>query len=122
MGWGFLLIPHSVASEPLHAVLTNVATSCSDLAMEKSSPVFESFSAIIEAFGGPGPFGDAIGIPDSHARTMKARDSIPSTRWTDVVAAADRLQIEGVTLQILADLDAARVKNKKSETEGAGAT
>jgi hypothetical protein len=88
--------------------------------LDTTPPSFESFTAIIEAFGGAAPFGEAIGVPDSHARTMKARDSIPSPRWNDVVAAAERLQIAGVTLKVLADLDELRIKAKKNENEGAG--
>ncbi len=65
-----------------------------------------SFSSVIDAFGGPAKFGDAIGIPDSHARTMKARDSIPADRWSKVVAAAEERGVEGVTLEKLAELAA----------------
>lgn len=67
-----------------------------------------TFAAVIDAFGGPGPFGSAIGIPDSHARTMKARDSIPAGRWVEVVDAATRLQVVGVTIERLAQIEAAR--------------
>ncbi|MBR0879504.1 hypothetical protein ABIF65_003755 [Bradyrhizobium japonicum] len=79
----------------------------------------QSHSDVIDAFGGPVKFGTAVGIKDSHARTMKARDSIPSGRWTDVVAAADREGIAHITLQLLADLDAAKLKTKAAESEGA---
>lgn len=40
----------------------------------------KTFSDVIDAFGGPNPFGEAIGVAPSHARTMKARDSIPPAR------------------------------------------
>ncbi len=70
----------------------------------------DTFASIIDAFGGPGPFGEAIGIPDSHARTMKARDSIPASRWTGVVEAAERLSIAGVTLETMAEIEANRVR------------
>jgi hypothetical protein len=96
------------------------ATPCSDTGMENCSPIIESFSAVIDAFGGAGQFGEAIGIPDSHARTMKARDSIPAARWNSVVEAADRLKIDGISFKLLADLEEARAKSKKPETEGAG--
>lgn len=74
-----------------------------------------SFSAVIDAFGGAAPFGTAIGIPDSHARTMKARDSIPSTRWQDTVNAARANGIAGITLELLAKLDAERVRHRSVE-------
>lgn len=67
-----------------------------------------SFSAVIEAFDGH--FAEAIGVEESHARTMKARDSIPSTRWMATVDAARRLGVPGVTLDLLARLDAEKSK------------
>jgi len=67
-----------------------------------------SFAAVIDAFNGR--FAEAIGIPDSHARTMKARGSIPSTRWAATVEGAQRLGIEGVTLDLLARLEAEKAK------------
>jgi hypothetical protein len=71
-----------------------------------------SFSAVIEAFDGR--FAEAIGVEESHARTMKARDSIPSTRWMATVAAAQNLGIEGVTLDLLARLDAEKSKVREA--------
>lgn len=71
-----------------------------------------SFSAVIEAF--QGRFAEAIGVGESHARTMKARDSIPSTRWMATVSAAQRMGIEGVTLDLLARLDAEKAKPREA--------
>jgi len=70
-----------------------------------------SFSAVIEAFGGR--FAEAIGVEESHARTMKARDSIPSTRWMATVDAAHKLGVEGVTLDLLARLDAEKSRPRE---------
>lgn len=71
-----------------------------------------SFSDIIDAFDGH--FAAAIGIEDSHARTMRARNSIPATRWGATIDAAQRLKIRGVTLELLARLEAAKIKSRKS--------
>lgn len=71
-----------------------------------------SFSAVIEAFNGR--FAEAIGVEESHARTMKARDSIPSTRWAATVSAARDLGIEGVTLELLANLESEKVKTREA--------
>lgn len=71
-----------------------------------------SFSAVIEAFGGQ--FAQAVGVEESHARTMKARNSIPSTRWAATVDAAQRLGINGVTLDLLARLDAEKSKQREA--------
>jgi len=70
-----------------------------------------SFSAIIDAFDGQ--FARAIGVEESHARTMKARNSIPSTRWAATVDAAKRLGVEGVTLDLLARLDAEKSRQRE---------
>ena len=61
-----------------------------------------SFGEIIDAFGGPGPFGEALAIPASHARTMKARGSIPPAYWPEVVEAAVQRCIPGINLELLA--------------------
>jgi hypothetical protein len=66
----------------------------------------DTFSAVIDSFGGPGKFAAAIGIEPGHARAMKTRNSIPSEYWHEVVTAAVRLKIQGVTLALLARLEA----------------
>ncbi|MCK1577858.1 hypothetical protein [Bradyrhizobium sp. 174] len=88
-------------------------------AQQTEPPTPRSHSDVIEAFGGAVKFGAAVGIKDSHARTMKARDSIPSGRWNDVVNAAEREAIPHITLKLLADLDAAKLKTKATENEEA---
>jgi hypothetical protein len=65
-----------------------------------------TFPEIIDAF--KGDFAEAIGIEDSHARAMKARESIPSSYWLRVVKAAEERAIKGVTLELLAALGEAR--------------
>lgn len=72
----------------------------------------ESFAAVIDAFGGPGPFQRATGISDGHARTMKARESIPPEYWPEIVAAAAREGIPGITFETLARL-AARKRGRE---------
>jgi hypothetical protein len=71
-----------------------------------------SFIQIIEAFGGPIPFGNAVKIPSSHARTMKARNSIPPGYWPDVVAEAEKRRLHGVTYEALAKCAGRRVRNR----------
>lgn len=94
-----------VATNSLRAVLTRIATRGSDWVMN-------TFSQVIEAFGGR--FAQAIGVEESHARTMKARDSIPSTRWLDTVRAAEHLGVEGITLDLLARLDAEKSRQREA--------
>ena len=66
------------------------------------APALDSFSDIIEAMGGPAAFGAAIGIPDSHARAMKTRDSIPPEYWPRTVRAAEAKGLAGVTAAVMA--------------------
>jgi hypothetical protein len=71
-----------------------------------------TFSEIIDAFGGR--FAEAIGVEESHARTMKARDSIPSTRWMATVNAAQQLGVPGVTLDLLARIEEEKAKPREA--------
>ena len=68
----------------------------------------ESFSDVIRALGEPPGFAKAVGVAESHARTMKARDSIPPEYWQALVAAAEARGIEGVSLDLLAGFAARR--------------
>lgn len=68
----------------------------------------KSFRDIITAFGGPVPFSEALAIPDTHARTMQVRDSIPPERWPELMRAASERGVKGITLEKLAELRAAR--------------
>lgn len=64
----------------------------------------DTFVAVIEAFGGTEPFGEAAEVPDSHARAMKARKSIPPLYWPRIVTAAQSKGIEGISYEMLAKL------------------
>ncbi len=66
----------------------------------------DSFRKIIGAWPSDTALGDDLGIPASHVRTMRARDSIPSTYWTPLVAAAEPRGIKGITIERLAELKA----------------
>jgi hypothetical protein len=44
-----------------------------------------SFAAIIDAFGGPGAFAVELDIPASHARAMKARNSVAPAYWPRMI-------------------------------------
>lgn len=64
----------------------------------------KSFAEVIDAFGGAQPFAAALSIPGSHARTMKARDSIPPEYWPEVVQQAASRGVPGVSYELLAQL------------------
>lgn len=73
-----------------------------------------TFQDVIEAFGGPSKYAEALRIPGFHAQSMKTRDSIPPAYWSDTVSAAQHREIGGVTLEKLANL--AKEKRPHSET------
>lgn len=77
-----------------------------------------SFSDIIAAFGGVVPFRDAMGLPDVNARQMKQRDSIPAGYWPRVVQEAQHREIDGVTLEKLADIAQAKLEESRAKPEG----
>lgn len=53
-------------------------------------------------------FARDIGIKPTHAQVMKFRRSIPSSYWARIVSAAAERGIDGVTLDVLAAVAAAR--------------
>lgn len=71
----------------------------------------DTFAQIIDSFDGPGAFAKAIGIPGSHARAMKTRNSIPDVYWMRTVEAAKARDIEGVTLECLAKIAESRLES-----------
>jgi hypothetical protein len=71
-----------------------------------------SFSAVIEAFGGPADYAAAIAIPAGHARAMKTRDSISPGYWRRTAAAATQRKISWITFEFLAGI-AARDAEKR---------
>jgi len=73
----------------------------------------DTFQSVIDAFGGPTKFAEAIGIPGFHAQSMKTRDSIPPAYWLDTVSAAAMREVDGVTLAKLADLARAKREAEK---------
>jgi hypothetical protein len=75
----------------------------------------KSFIEIIDAFGGAAPFGAAIGISDSHARAMKARDSIPDGYWLRTVKAAQGRGVKGVTLESFATIAGSRLEERAGQ-------
>lgn len=71
-----------------------VATLCND-------PDMNTFSQLIDECGGAPIVSGALGIPDSHVRTMKARNSIPVEYWERVIDLAAAQGVEGVTFKRL---------------------
>ncbi len=82
----------------------------------------ETFSDLIERFGGAAKMAVAIGESANTIRQWSARRSIPGRYWEAIVEAAQRLYIEGVTFEALASIAAAagRAAEASSSTASAG--
>jgi hypothetical protein len=77
-------------------------------------------ASIIDRFGGAAEFGRAIKVPGFHAQTMKNRDSIPPRFWLRLVEASKARNIEGITLETLANFAAAKlVEANRAKMESA---
>lgn len=74
-----------------------------------------SFAEIIDAFGGAASFGSAIGITDSHARAMRARDSIPDGYWLKTVETAQARGLDSITLETFASLAKSRLEERVAQ-------
>lgn len=59
----------------------------------------DSFSDVIDALGISGA-SKILGIPESHVRTLKARDSIPAAYFKRIVESAEG-RAHGITFEFL---------------------
>ena len=66
-----------------------------------------SFADVIFAFGpakGESNLTKVLKKPDSHIRTLIARDSIPPEYWPRLIEAAPQYGVRGLTYELLAKL------------------
>jgi hypothetical protein len=75
----------------------------------------DTFSELIERFGGAAKMSAEIGEPANTIRQWSARGSIPARHWHTIVDAARRLYIAGVSFEVLATL-AARARADQAAT------
>lgn len=71
----------------------------------------QTFTDLIGLWGKKTPvaeFARDIGVTTEHAASMKRRDSVPAAHWNEVIAGAERRGLDGITLELLADLAARR--------------
>lgn len=66
----------------------------------------QTSSELIERFGGAAQMAAEIDVPANTIRQWAARDSIPAWCWQAIVEVAKRRAIDGVTLEVLADMAA----------------
>jgi hypothetical protein len=74
-------------------------------------------ASVIDAFGGPASYAAAIGIPDSHARAMKTRDSIGAGYWRRTAAAAAARNLDRITFARVAEIAAIAAEQRLAVNE-----
>lgn len=94
---------HSVAIQTLHAVLTRIATQCSDQGMGNSAQP-QTVAEILELIVANDGLA-VLGITPNHFRTLKARNSIPAERDLEIVDFAKRKGLP-IDFELLARLRA----------------
>ena len=70
--------------------------------------VMKTFQHVIDAWPSTRAFGDDVGTTDSHVRTMRARNSIPSGFWEALVKKAAEQGRPEITLELLAAIAKAK--------------
>lgn len=71
-----------------------------------------SFRAIIDKWPSLQAFADDLGVKYVTAQLMRHRDSIASKHWNRAVTSAHKRKIHGVTLEVLAALQAAKQERR----------
>lgn len=77
----------------------------------------QKFSDIIDAIGIP-ELAKALKLGEGHVRIMRFRDSIPPLYWPDLVDAARRSRVKGVTFGLLKTLRDERFPPAPEPTRG----
>lgn len=75
----------------------------------------DTFTSIIDRWPSLQDYADDIGVQYVTAQLMRHRNSIASKHWKAVVGGAEKRQIEGVTLEALAEIAALSVGDRKSK-------
>lgn len=68
----------------------------------------ETFSDLVERFGGAAKMAPEIGELPNTIRQWVARGSIPARYWQKIIEAARRLNVRGVTYADLAEISTRR--------------
>ena len=76
--------------------------------------MLQSFSDVIEAFGGPAAFAREVGMSPGAAKQARRRSSIGARWFAPTVAAAKRLKLAGITEASLSALAARQPERLKA--------
>lgn len=87
------------------AVLTGIATWCSERDME-------TFSGLIEKLG-VARLAVVLDVDESHVRTMKARNSVPPEYWGPIIDEARHQRVAGIDWKSLKALRAVRFRTPR---------
>ena len=74
-----------------------------------------TFSNLIDELGGYLKLSEVLNLPRGTVSAMKTRNSIPPEHWPAIAREAERVGIEGVTLDSLAELRGPRQRRTKTE-------
>jgi hypothetical protein len=79
--------------------------------------MFATFQNMIDAWPSLAAFADDAGVAENTAKGMRRRDSVHAAYWTGIVAGAAKRGIQGVTLEVLAELAKGRAARSEGEQE-----
>jgi hypothetical protein len=82
-------------------------------------PLMLTYTEIIDRWPSLTAYAGDLGIRYGTAQVMRYRGSIPAKYWKRVVAAAARRGIEGVTLDLLASIEAEPRPRRTDSNQGA---
>ena len=78
-----------------------------------------SINDVFDGLGGVTAVGVVLKLPLGTVSAWKTRESIPPEYWTKIVSVAERLGVEGLTLEFLASLAAKAAKRRRADSEQA---
>jgi hypothetical protein len=73
----------------------------------------QTFSEIINRWGSPADLAEDLGEEVGTVRQWRNRNSLPDRVWKGAVASAAKRQIDGVTLEVLAEIAARQAQGEK---------
>jgi hypothetical protein len=82
-------------------------------------PHMTTYTEIIDRWPSLSSYAEDIGVRYGTAQVMRYRGSIPARYWKRVVAAAARRGIEGVSLDLLASIEAEPRPRRPDTNQGA---
>lgn len=73
----------------------------------------KTYKQLIDAWPSLTTFADDLSVDYNTAKKMRSRDRVHSSHWRAMVSAAATRGISGVTLEVLAEIDASRLASAR---------